>query len=59
MVRFSTREVSSTGHIENSKNLIATIGYTYSNVPISAEDRRINPLGFQVTSYRVDAELIK
>lgn len=32
---------------------IATIAYKYVNFPMTAEQRRINPLGFRVTSYRV------
>ncbi len=36
--------------------LIATIAYKYENTPIQEKDRLINPLGFQVTSYRVDPE---
>ncbi|MES2206788.1 MAG: type IV secretion system protein [Pseudomonadota bacterium] len=36
--------------------LIATIAYKYENTPIKEKDRLINPLGFQVTSYRVDPE---
>lgn len=59
VVRFTTQEVSSQGYYKGAiRNLIATIGYTYVDTLISAQDRRINPLGFQVTSYRVDAESI-
>lgn len=35
---------------------IATIAYKYENTPIKEKDRLINPLGFQVTSYRIDPE---
>jgi len=34
----------------------ATITFTYQNPPTSQKDREINPLGFQVTGYRVDPE---
>lgn len=34
----------------------AVIAYRYSNAPLRMEDRFINPLGFQVTRYRRDAE---
>jgi len=34
----------------------ATITFTYQNPPTSQTDREINPLGFQVTGYRVDPE---
>ena len=35
---------------------IATIAYTYRNAPMDDNDRMVNPLGFQVLSYRVDKE---
>ena len=38
---------------------IATIAYEYKNAGMKDEDRLINPLGFQVTSYRVDKENIQ
>jgi len=34
----------------------ATITFTYQNPPTSQTDREINPLGFQVTGYRIDPE---
>lgn len=36
------------------KNKIATIGFQYSSLQISEEDRYINPLSFMVNSYQVD-----
>lgn len=38
---------------------IATIAYEYKNSGMKDEDRLINPLGFQVTSYRVDKENVQ
>ena len=35
---------------------IATIGYEYKSAPQDESDRLINPLGFQVMSYRADPE---
>jgi type IV secretion system protein VirB8 len=58
VVRFTTQAKHSNGVIDPAKNYIATIGYTYVSAPISEENRRINPLGFQVTSYRVDHESV-
>ena len=55
-VRFTSCEKSSNGQISSPKHHIATIAYKYTDAPMSLEDRRINPLGFQVTSYRVDPE---
>lgn len=57
-VRFTAQQVNRNGAKEHPEHLIATIGYTYVNAPMSAADRRINPLGFQTTSYRVDPETL-
>lgn len=35
---------------------IATVSYSYKNASMKDEDRLINPLGFQVLSYRTDKE---
>lgn len=37
---------------------IATITYDYQAPPLDASERLINPLGFQVSDYRVDAETV-
>lgn len=37
-----------------SENKVATIGYNYFDLSMNNEEREINPLGFQITSYRVD-----
>lgn len=37
-----------------SENKIATIGYDYRDIKMNDEEREINPLGFEVFSYRVD-----
>jgi type IV secretion system protein VirB8 len=34
----------------------ATISFGYSRAPMAEKDRAINPLGFQVSDYRVDAD---
>jgi type IV secretion system protein VirB8 len=57
VVRFTTQEKSSQGFSE-SKHFLATIGYQYKSSAMSVKDRRFNPLGFQVTSYRVDPEIL-
>lgn len=38
---------------------IATIAFTYTRAPMSEPERLRNPLGFQVTSYRADPEVIQ
>lgn len=45
--------------IPEPQRYIATIAYEYKNAGMKDEDRMINPLGFQVTSYRVDKESIQ
>jgi type IV secretion system protein VirB8 len=58
VVRFSTQIKHNNGSIEPLQNWIATMGYTYKDAVMSSVDRRINPLGFQVTSYRIDPETL-
>lgn len=36
---------------------IATVGFEYVNAPTKESDRQVNPVGFQVLSYRVDPEM--
>lgn len=38
---------------------IATLAFTYTRAPMSEPDRLRNPLGFQVTSYRADPEVVR
>ena len=38
---------------------IATIAFTWTRAPMAEADRLRNPLGFQVTSYRADPEVIR
>lgn len=38
---------------------IATVAFTYTRAPMSEPDRLRNPLGFQVTSYRADPEVVR
>ncbi|MGH8473221.1 MAG: type IV secretion system protein, partial [Gammaproteobacteria bacterium] len=37
---------------------VSVIGYGFSSAEMSEADRLLNPLGFQVTSYRRDAETL-
>ncbi|WP_019219361.1 virB8 family protein [Bartonella florencae] len=58
-VRFTTRQLDSSGAATGPKqHHIATIGYTYVGAPMKSSDRLLNPLGFQVTSYRSDPEIL-
>lgn len=38
-------------------NKIATIGFMFADMTLSQEERFVNPVGFTVTSYRVDDEI--
>lgn len=39
-------------------NKIATLSFEYKQMELTNEERQINPLGFQVTNYRVDDEIL-
>lgn len=58
MVRFDTFRGDLGGQPGTPIPWVATIRYRYSTAPMSLEDRFVNPLGFQVTSYRKDAEAL-
>ena len=58
LVRFATRTVRADGGAEPEQSLVATIGFRYVGGPMREQDRLVNPLGFQVTSYRVDPEIV-
>ncbi|EJF77848.1 hypothetical protein MCO_00727 [Bartonella sp. DB5-6] len=57
-VRFTTQQHDSSGTVGPKQHQIATIGYTYVGAPMKSSDRLLNPLGFQVTSYRSDPEVL-
>jgi type IV secretion system protein VirB8 len=38
---------------------IITLRFEYSKIPLSADERTVNPLGFRVTEYRVDEDVIQ
>ncbi|WP_273790958.1 MULTISPECIES: virB8 family protein [unclassified Bartonella] len=44
---------------ENISHWISILNFSYVNAHISTSDRLINPLGFQVSEYRSDPEVIK
>lgn len=55
-VRFVVQQINNNGSKQKPINLIATISYIYLNVSMLESERRVNPLGFQVTSYRTALE---
>lgn len=58
LVRFDTVRTDANGRVQLPSPWVAIIRYRYSNAPMSLEDRFVNPLGFQVTSYRKDPEAL-
>lgn len=58
-VRFTTQQMHSNGTKKAPRNWIATVRYHYlRKVAMKPEARRINLLGFQVSSYRIDPETL-
>lgn len=58
LVRYRTVRTDSAGQGLPPRDWAAIIGYRYSGAPMTAEDRLINPLGFEVVRYRRDAEIL-
>lgn len=58
-VRFTRTELLNGAPDGKQTSWIATITYRYLRASMAEKDRLINPLGFQVTDYRVDPETIK
>lgn len=58
LVRFETIRRDTNGAIQPARAWVSVVRYRYSGAPMSLEDRFINPLGFEVTQYRRDAETL-
>lgn len=58
LVRFDRVARTGGGPYEAAQPWVAVIEYRFSGAPMSTEDRFLNPLGFQVTSYRRDPETL-
>jgi type IV secretion system protein VirB8 len=56
MVRFETEQSEGPNSGGSRQPWAATLSYSYSNRPIAEQDRYLNPLGFQIETYRRDAE---
>lgn len=56
MVRFTTTQSEPGGVPQPQEYWVAIVDYAFSNAEMSQADRLVNPLGFQVTRYRRDAE---
>jgi type IV secretion system protein VirB8 len=57
-VRFDTVRTDANGQAQPANSWVAVIRYRYTGEPMNLEDRFINPLGFQVISYRKDPEAV-
>lgn len=55
-VRFQVARVGFNGRQDDIRAYVATIAFGFRGQPMRIEDRLDNPLGFEVRSYRVDAE---
>lgn len=56
LVRFDTQAQDTNGRIEAAQPWIALVRFRFTDAPMRFDDRLVNPLGFQVTGYRRDAE---
>lgn len=57
LVRFDTQLQDRTGRAAPAQPWVAVVRYRYIDAAMRLEDRFVNPLGFQVLSYRRDAEV--
>ena len=56
LVRFETQRRDSGGALTPQGSFVAVMAFRYTGAPMRMEDRFINPLGFQVISYRRDSD---
>lgn len=56
MVRFDTEQSEGPNSGGMRQPWVASVTYSFSGKPISEQDRYMNPLGYQVATYRRDAE---
>ena len=58
LVRFDTIRRDASGQPHPAQPWVAVLTYRFSTGPMRADDRFLNPLGFQVTRYRRDQEAL-
>jgi len=46
-------------NVSGVKNKVVTMNFDYFDLSLTQEDRAVNPLGFQVTGYRADDEILQ
>lgn len=59
MVRFDTLRRDGGAAFSARQSWVAIVRYRFSGEPMTAEDRYLNPLGFQVVEYRRDPETLE
>lgn len=58
MIRFTVTRTAPGGQRQDSQNWVSIVKYRFTGESMSAADRMVNPLGFQVTRYRRDLETL-
>ena len=58
LIRFDVARIGYDGRRSDTRPYVATIGFGYRGQPMPLDDRLDNPLGFEVSSYRVDPEIL-
>ncbi len=58
LIRFQTTRYDRSAQPRPDGSWIATVSFRYSGEPMSAENRLLNPLGFRVTRYHKDIEIV-
>ena len=58
LIRFETERLDQGQEAGPRAAWVAIIRYRFARIPMSIDDRLVNPLGFQVTSYRRDQEAL-
>ncbi len=58
LVRFETARREADGGLTPQGSFVAVMAFRYTGAPMRMEDRFINPLGFQVVSYRRDSSSV-
>lgn len=58
LVRFATTRTQPGGGQSSTEHWQAIVGYRFADRPLTQAERFINPLGFQVTSYRRDPDAL-
>lgn len=56
LVRFQTARINPGALSQPAEHWAAIVNYSFSRAEMNEADRYVNPLGFQVTAYRRDAE---